>query len=126
MSSSSICYTKSRVISYEQKLFIKRSLRQLGFNPKTKGFLFFEKAIIFAYENDIISVNLYEIYRYIAKKNSQSFKTIESAFVYTFSNLNTKKLSLNYESIFDIEFSLDFFNMTSLIVDFVDLLEKIH
>ena len=124
MSSSSICYTKSRVISYEQKLFIKRSLRQLGFNPKTNGFLFFEKAIIFAYEHDIISINLYEIYRYIAQKNSKSFKTIESAFVYTFNNLNTKKLSLNYESIFDIEFYFEHFTIKTLINDFIDYLEN--
>lgn len=124
MSSSSICYSKSRIISYEQKLFIKRSLRQLGFNPKTKGFLFFEKAIIFAYEYDIISINLYEIYRYISKKTSQPFKTIESAFIYTFSSLNTKKLSLNYESIFDIEFSFDSFSMSILISDFIDLLDN--
>ena len=124
MSSSSICYTKSKVISYEQKLFIKRSLRQLGFNPKTKGFIFFEKAIIFAYEHDIISINLYEIYRYISKKTSLSFKSVESAFIYTFSSLNTKKLSLNYESIFDIEFSIEFFNMNSLIMDFIDILDS--
>ena len=124
MASSNICYTKTKVISYEQKLFIKRSLRQLGFNPKTTGFLFFEKAIIFAYENDIILINLYEIYRYISQKTLQPFKTVESAFVYTFNNLNTKKLSLNYESIFEIEFSIEFFNMSSLISDFLDLLEK--
>ena len=125
MSSSNICYTKSKVISYEQKLFIKRSLRQLGFNPKTKGFLFFEKAIIFVYEHDIISVNLYEIYRYISQKTSLSFKAVESAFVYAFSNLNTKKLSLNYERIFNIEFSFDFFNPSTLITDFMDILEII-
>lgn len=124
MASSNICYTKTKVISYEQKLFIKRSLRQLGFNPKTTGFLFFEKAIIFAYEHDIILINLYEIYRYISQKTLQPFKTVESAFVYTFNNLNTKKLSLNYESIFEIEFSIEFFNMSSLISDFLDLLEK--
>ena len=124
MASSNICYTKTKVISYEQKLFIKRSLRQLGFNPKTTGFLFFEKAIIFAYEHDIILINLYEIYRYISQKTLQPFKTVESAFVYTFNNLNTKKLSLKYESIFEIEFSIEYFNMSSLISDFLDLLEK--
>ena len=123
MSSSSICYTKSRVISYEQKLFIKKSLRQLGFNPKTKGFLFFEKAIIFAYEHDIISINLTEIYKYISIKTSQSIKTIQSAFIYSFNNLNTKKLYSNYENIFDIEFSIEFFCISSLIIDFIDILE---
>ena len=126
MSSSSICYTKSKVISYEQKLFIKKSLRQLGFNPKTKGFLFFEKAITFTYEYDIISINLYEIYRYIAYKTSQPFKTVESAFIYTFNNLNIKKLSLNYESIFDIEFSFEYFNISSLLIDFIDILEYLQ
>lgn len=125
MISSSICYTKSRVISYEQKLFIKRALRQLGFNPKTRGFLFFKKAIIFAYEHDIISINLYEIYRYISQKTSHPFKTVESAFIYTFNNLNTKKLSLNYESIFDIEFSIEIFNMSNLISDFIDVLDNV-
>ena len=123
MSSSSICYTKSKVISYEQKLFIKKSLRQLGFNPKTKGFLFFEKAIIFAYEYDVISINLNEIYRYISTKSFQSIKTIQSAFIYSFNNLNTKKLYTNYKSIFGIEFSIEFFNITTLIIDFIDILE---
>ena len=122
MSSSSICYTKSRVISYEQKLFIKRSLRQLGFNPKTSGFLFFQKAIIYCYECDVISINLNEIYRYISLKTFQPIKTIQSAFIYTFNNLNTKKLSLNYESIFEIEFSIDYFNINNLICDFLDIL----
>ena len=122
MSSSSICYTKSRVISYEQKLFIKRSLRQLGFNPKIKGFHFFEKAIIFAYEYDIISINLNEIYRYISIKTYQPIKTIQSAFIYSFNNLNTKKLYTNYKNIFDIEFSIEFFNISSLIIDFLDIL----
>lgn len=124
MSSSSICYTKSRIISYEQKLFIKRSLRQLGFNPKTIGFLFIQKAIIFAYEHDIISINLNEIYRYISTKTSQPIKTIQSTFIYTFNNLNTKKLYTNYENIFNIEFSMEFFNISSLIIDFIDILEQ--
>lgn len=123
MSSSSICYTKSRVISYEQKLFIKRSLRQLGFNPKTAGFHFFQKAIIFAYENDIISINLNEIYRYIAIKTFHPVKTVQSSFIYSFNNLNTKKLYTNYKSIFGIEFSIEFFNITTLIIDFIDILE---
>ena len=123
MSSSSICYTKSRVISYEQKLFIKRSLRQLGFNTKTKGFLFFEKAIIFTYEYDIIWINFNEIYRYISIKTSQPIKTIQSAFVYSFNNLNTKKLYTNYKNIFDIEFSIEFFNISTLINDFIDILD---
>ena len=122
MSCSNICYSKSKVISYEQKLFIKRSLRQLGFNTKTKGFLFFEKAIIYCYEYDIISINLNEIYRYISLKTFQPIKTIQSAFIYTFNNLNTKKISLNYESIFEIEFSIDYFNISSLISDFLDIL----
>ena len=123
MSSSNICYSKSKVISYEQKLFIKKALRQLGFNPKTIGFLFFQKAIIFVYEHDIISINLNEIYRYISIKTSQPIKTIQSAFVYSFNNLNTKKLSLNYESIFKIEFSSEFFNISNLINDFIDILD---
>ena len=125
MSSSNICYTKSRVISYEQKLFIKRALRQLGFNPKTTGFLFFQKAIIFAYEHDLVFINLTEIYRYISQKTSHPIKTIQSSFIYTFNNLNTKKLSSNYESIFDIEFSFDFFCINNLISDFIDVLETI-
>lgn len=123
MSSSSICYTKSKVISYEQKLFIKRSLRQLGFNPKTKGFLFFEKAIIFTYEHDIISINLYEIYRHISQKTYQPLKTIQSSFIYAFNNLDTKKLYTNYKNIFDIEFSIEFFNIKTLIEDFIDVLQ---
>ena len=122
MSNSSICYTKSKVISYEQKLFIKKALRQLGFNPKTVGFLFFQKAIIFVYEHDIISINLNDLYRYISIKTSQPIKTIQSAFIYSFNNLNTKKLYTNYENIFNIEFSIDFFNIGTLIADFVDIL----
>lgn len=124
MSSSNICYSKSKVISYEQKLFIKKALRQLGFNPKTIGFLFFVKAIIFTYEYDIISINLNEIYRHISTKTSQPIKTIQSTFIYTFNNLNTKKLYTNYENIFNVEFSMEFFNISSLIIDFIDILEQ--
>ena len=80
-----------------------------------------QKAIIFAYENDIISINLNEIYRYIAIKTSQPIKTIQSAFIYSFNNLNTKKLYTNYENIFDIEFSIEFFNISTLINDFIDI-----
>ena len=122
MYSSNICYSKSKTISYEQKLFIKKALRQLGFNSKTRGFLFIQKAIIYSYEYDLITINLNEIYRYISTKTSQPIKTIQSAFIYTFNSLNIKKLSLNYKDIFDIEFSIDFFNITSLIIDFIDIL----
>ena len=122
MSSSNICYSKSKTISYEQKLFIKKALRQLGFNSKTRGFLFIQKAIIYSYEYDLITINLNEIYRYISTKTSQPIKTIQSAFIYTFNSLNIKKLSLNYKDIFNIEFSIDFFNITSLIIDFIDIL----
>lgn len=116
--------TKEKTISYEQRLFIKTSLRQLGINPKNNGFRYLQKAIIYAYKNDIISINLYDIYRYLSKKTNTSFKTIESIITYSFSNINTKKLSTNYSKIFGIDFSFDFFNIRNLISDFLDILEE--
>lgn len=118
--------TKEKKISYEQRLFIKTSLRQLGINPKNNGFIYLQKAIIYAYKNDIISINLYDIYRHLAKKNNNSFKTIESTITYTFLNINTKYLSTNYNKIFGIEFSSDFFCIRNLISDFLDILEEME
>ena len=60
---------KERKISYDQKLFIKTSLRQLGINPKNNGLLIFQEAITYAYSKDMIIINLEEIYRYIAQKH---------------------------------------------------------
>lgn len=125
MSSSYETCTKEKVISYEQRLFIKTSLRQLGINPKNNGFLIFQKAIIYAYKKDMITINLEEIYKYIENKTSQPYKTIESIIRYSFYNINTKKLSINYKKIFGLEFSIDFFNIRTLISDFLDILENI-
>lgn len=125
MSSSYETCTKEKVISYEQRLFIKTSLRQLGINPRNNGFLIFQKAIIYAYKKDMITINLEEIYKYIGNKTSQPHKTIESIIRYSFYNINTKKLSINYKKIFGLEFSIDFFNIRTLISDFLDILENI-
>lgn len=125
MSSSYETCTKEKVISYEQRLFIKTSLRQLGINPKNNGFLIFQKAIIYAYKKNMITINLEEIYKYIGNKTSQPHKTIESIIRYSFYNINIKKLSANYEKIFGLEFSIDFFNIRTLISDFLDILENI-
>ena len=57
MSSSYATCTKEKTISYEQRLFIKRSLRQLGLNSKMDGFIYIQKIIIYAYQNDIIFIN---------------------------------------------------------------------
>ena len=43
MSSSYATCTKEKTISYEQRLFIKRSLRQLGLNSKMDGFIYIQK-----------------------------------------------------------------------------------
>ena len=88
------------------------------------NFLFFQKAIIYAYEYDLIAINLYEIYRYVSIKNSQPSKTIETLIRYSFYNVNIKKLSTNYKKIFGLEFSMEFFSIKTLIEDFIDILEN--
>jgi hypothetical protein len=123
MSSSYATCTKEKTISYEQRLFIKRTLRQLGLNSKTDGFSYIQKAIILAYEYDMISINFRELCKYIGNKHSLSFRTIEAVSRYSIYNLNSKKLSDNYEDIFGIEFSLSNFNICTLISDFLDILE---
>lgn len=122
MSSLYETYTKEKTISYEQRLFIKTSLRQLGFNPKHNGFILLQKAIIYAYKQDIITINLEEIYRFLAHKTNTSYKTIESDIRYSFYNINIKKLSQNYINIFQLEFSLEYLNIKSLVNDFLDIL----
>ena len=125
MSSSYETCTKEKVISYEQRLFIKTALRQIGINSNNNGFILFQKAIIYAYKKDMITINLEEIYKYLGKKNSQPYKTIESIIRYSFYNVNIKKLSSNYEKIFGLEFSMEFFSIRTLIEDFIDILETI-
>lgn len=119
--------TKDKKISYEQRLFIKTSLRQLGINPKNNGLLVFQQAIIYAYSKDMIVINLEEIYRYIAKKHqNKSSRTIETILRYAFYNLNSKKLSANYEKIFGLEFCSEYFSIRTLISDFLDILENME
>ena len=125
MSSSYETCTKEKVISYEQRLFIKTALRRIGINSNNNGFILFQKAIIYAYKKDMITINLEEIYKYLGKKNSQSHKTIESLIRYSFYNVNIKKLSRNYEKVFGLEFSMEFFSIRTLIEDFIDILENI-
>lgn len=125
MASSTTC-TKDKKISSKQKAFIRTSLRRLGVNPKHNGFIILQKAIIYAYEHDMITINLYEIYKYLASEYEKSFKTIESLLVYTFYKINIKKLSTNYEIIFGFEYSIEYFNIRSLIGDFVDSLDDIE
>lgn len=115
--------TKEKTISYEQRLFLKTSLRQLGFNPKHNGFVLLQKAIIYAYKQDIITINLEEIYRYLSHKTNKPYKTIESDIRYSFYNINIKKLSQNYINIFQLEFSFEFFNLKNLILDFIDIIK---
>lgn len=74
----------------------------------------------------MITINLEEIYKNVAKSSSQSHKTIESSIRYSFYNISTKKLSINYEKIFGVEFSLEFFSIRSLISDFIDVLETME
>ena len=124
MESSYVINTKNKKISYEQKLFIKTSLRQLGINPKNNGFLLIQKAIILAYEKDMITINLEKIYKYLSNETESISKSgIESLIRYSFYNINTKNLSNNYQKIFGIEFSIEFFNLRNLISDFLDILE---
>ena len=47
MSSSYETCTKEKVISYEQRLFIKTALRRIGINSNNNGFILFQKAIIY-------------------------------------------------------------------------------
>ena len=112
-------------ISYEQKTFIKTSLRQLGINSKNNGFIVIQKVIKYAYEKDMISINLEDIYRYIAKLTSKSNKTIESIIRYALYNVNSKQFSSNKEKIFGIDFSFEFFSLKNFISDFLDILETI-
>ena len=112
-------------ISYDQKTFIKTSLRQLGINSKNNGFIVIQKVIKYAYEKDMISINLEDIYRYIAKLTSKSNKTIESIIRYALYNVNSKQFSSNYEKIFGIDFSFEFFSLKNFISDFLDILETI-
>lgn len=111
-------------ISYNQKLFVKTSLRQLGFNPKNNGLLIFQEAITYAYSKDMIVINLEEIYRYIAQKHeNKSPRTIETILRYAFNNINSKKLSDNYKKIFGLDFCIECFSIKTLISDFLDILE---
>ena len=126
MSSSYETCTKEKVISYEQRQFIKTALRRIGINSNNNGFILFQKAIIYAYKKDMITINLEEIYKYLGKKNSQPYKTIESIIRYSFYNVNIKKLSSNYEKIFGLEFSMEFFSIRTLIEDFIDILESME
>ena len=126
MSSSYATCTKEKTISYEQRLFIKRSLRQLGLNSKTDGFNYIQKAIILAYEYDMITINFRDLCKYLANKRSQSFRTIESVSRYSIYTLNANKLANNYENIFGIEYTYSEFNICSLISDFKDILEEME
>lgn len=117
--------SKERKISYNQKLFIKTSLRQLGINPKNNGLLVFQEAITYAYSKDMVIINLEEIYKYIAQKHeNKSPRTIETILRYAFYNLNSKKLSENYKKIFGLDFCIEYFSIKILISDFVDILEN--
>ena len=102
------------------------SLRRIGINSNNNVFILFQKAIIYAYKKDMITINLEEIYKYLGKKKSQSHKTIESIIRYSFYNINVKKLSANYEKVFGLEFSMEFFSIRTLIEDFIDVLENIY
>ena len=73
----------------------------------------------------MISINLEDIYRYIAKLTSKSNKTIESIIRYALYNVNSKQFSSNYEKIFGIDFSFEFFSLKNFISDFLDILETI-
>lgn len=116
--------SKERKISYNQKLFIKTSLRQLGINPKNNGLLIFQEAITYAYSKDMIIINLEEIYKYISiKHNDKSPRTIETILRYAFNNINSKKLLNNYSKIFGLDFSIEYFSIKTLISDFLDILE---
>lgn len=118
--------SKERKISYNQKLFIKTSLRQLGINPKNNGLLIFQEAITYAYSKDMIIINLEAIYKYIAQKHeNKSPRTIETILRYAFYNLNSKKLSENYKKIFGLDFYIEYFNIKSLISDYLDILDNI-
>ena len=123
MSSLYETYTKEKTISYEQRLFIKTSLRQLGFNPKHNGFILLQKAIIYAYKQDMITINLEEVYKYLSHKINKPYKTIESDLRYSFYNINSKKLYNTYEKIFKISFFPEYFNLKNFIIDFLDLIE---
>ena len=126
MSSSYETCTKEKVISYEQRLFIKTALRRIGINSNNNGFILIQKAIIYAYEYDIISINFRDICKHLATRHSQSFRTIESVSRYSIYNLNANKLASNYENIFGIEYSYSEFNICSLINDVLDILEEIE
>ena len=102
------------------------SLRRIGINSNNNVFILFQKAIIYAYKKDMITINLEEIYKYLGKKKSQSHKTIESIIRYSFYNINVKKLSANYEKVFGLEFSMEFFSIRTLIEDFIDILENME
>ena len=125
MQSSDVSFTKEKKVTDEQRVYLKKSLIKLGFNPKNNGFILFYKAIILAYELDMVTINISKLCEILSSKNKElKASGVNSALKYVFYNINTKKLLHHYEKIFSIEFDVEYFSMKSFMTDFVDLLEN--
>lgn len=114
----------NKKLTYNQKILVKSSLVKIGFNPSNIGVSLFKHCIYYAYTNDIININMEEIYRFLSSKTNTPVKNIKNAIAYSFYNINMNKVSKNYEKIFGVEFDYASFSLNNIISDFIDLLDE--
>ncbi len=119
-------FTNDRKISYEQKVFLKSTLRKLGLNPSNNGTKLFFKIVLIAYIKDMITINFEGLCRMLSIEQNISSKTISSEIKYSINSANFKKARETYKNIFGIEFESDFFTPRNLISDLKDILENIN
>lgn len=116
-------FTNDRKISYNQKVFLKTTLRKLGLNPSNNGSKLLFKIVLIAHTKDMVTINFEGLCRILSVEQNLSSKTISSEIKYSINSANFKKARENYEKIFGIEFESEFFTPRNLISDLKDLLE---
>lgn len=120
-------FTKEkRKISYNQKLFINTSLRQLGFKPANNGTIYLKKIIILAYEENLIVIELKKLCNMLANEigNIKS-TTIYEDIKYAVNNVNYTKARLNYEKIFNFSYDSEYFTTRNIVEEVLSVLETI-
>jgi len=98
-----------------QAIIIYNILRQIGLSPKSKGIKILTSAIIVALDSADEFIIVSNIYEQLSKQYKLSPNSINTAIAYTLNNLIGNDYKDNFQKIFGVEFSRDFYSNKTII-----------
>ena len=79
-------------------------LNALGFNLRSKGYIYYRDLILFSLNFNLDEIRLIDLYALISKKYNKPISIIEKNIKNLFSRFNLSKFEQNFKKIFGLDF----------------------